>query len=387
MLRVRVGDVLRLERVLIDPDPAVEYVSIGIRSFGKGIFHYDPKPGDQLGSLRFFEVQANRLVLSNIKGWEGAIAVSSDTDAGCISSNRFLSYAPIGDQIYTRWALWYFLSDPGLELIQRASPGSADRNRTLAIDRFEDLEIPLPPIDDQRRVADRLDRLWFASTQLQQRSEYASKLSSALAVSVSSRPDLDGEAKIRAGWLRVALGDVFTLSRAFVQVQPSHRYPIAGIYSFGRGLIDRGVISGADTSYKSLTLLSEDDIALSKLNGWEGAVAVVDRNFEGYHVSSEYPIFKVDQGKLLPAFFSGIARSPSFWEDLNSNARGSTVGRRRISAAESPDDSDLAAAARCPAPRGWMLEDHRTGRDDSRPQSCPGRSFRPICPQPSIRCA
>lgn len=50
--RVRVGDVLRLDRVPVEPDPAGEYVAIGVRSFGKGIFHYEPKLGGQLGSLR-----------------------------------------------------------------------------------------------------------------------------------------------------------------------------------------------------------------------------------------------------------------------------------------------------------------------------------------------
>lgn len=154
--RVRVGEVLRLERVPVEPDPMVEYVSIGLRSFGKGVFHYEPKLGNQLGSLRFFEVQPNRLVVSNIKGWEGAIAVSAEADAGCLASNRFLSYVPINDRIDLGWARWYFLSEAGIALIQRASPGSADRNRTLAIERFEALEIPLPPIDDQRRVAQSL---------------------------------------------------------------------------------------------------------------------------------------------------------------------------------------------------------------------------------------
>ncbi|MGH3967717.1 MAG: hypothetical protein ACRDTV_06265, partial [Mycobacterium sp.] len=88
----RVGDVLRLERISVDPDPATEYVTIGIRSFGKGIFHYEPKPGDRLGSLRFFELHPDRLVISNIKGWEGAIAVSGAEDAGTVASNRFLTY-------------------------------------------------------------------------------------------------------------------------------------------------------------------------------------------------------------------------------------------------------------------------------------------------------
>jgi type I restriction enzyme S subunit len=157
--RARVGKVLRLERVPVEPDPMIEYTSIGIRSFGKGIFHYEPKLGAQLGSLRFFEVRPDRLVVSNIKGWEGAIAVSSTADAGHLASNRFLSYVPIDDRIDVRWARWYFLSEPGLELIRRASPGSADRNRTLAIERFEALEIPLPPIHEQRRVASWLARI------------------------------------------------------------------------------------------------------------------------------------------------------------------------------------------------------------------------------------
>src|SRR5262249_29479665 len=94
-----------------------------------------------------------------IKGWEGAVALSTEADAGCIASNRFLSYTPIENQIDVRWARWYFLSNAGNELLQRASPGSADRNRTLAINRFEALEIPLPPVEKQRLVAQRLDEL------------------------------------------------------------------------------------------------------------------------------------------------------------------------------------------------------------------------------------
>ena len=157
--RVRVGDVLKLERTSIEPDPSIEYVAIGVRSFGKGIFHYEPKSGNQLGSLRFFSVQPDRLVISNIKGWEGAIAVSEADDSGCLASNRFLTYIPADDRIDVRWARWYFLSERGIELIQRASPGSADRNRTLAIERFENLVIPLPTVDDQRLAAARLDQL------------------------------------------------------------------------------------------------------------------------------------------------------------------------------------------------------------------------------------
>lgn len=332
--RVRVSEVLRLERVPAEPDPTVEYVSIGVRSFGRGVFHYEPKLGSELGSLRFFEVQPGRLVVSNIKGWEGAIAVSSTADAGCLASNRFLTYIPIDDRIDVGWARWYFLSDAGIALIQRASPGSADRNRTLAIDRFEALVIPLPPIGEQRHVAARLDRIASRSAEFRALCSRVAALSDALRVSISGRPDLDEATKARACWRRSALGEFLVPSTRQVSVDAADQYRIAGIYSFGRGLIDRGLISGADTSYKTLTVLEEGDVVVSKLGGWEGAVAVVEPRFRGFCVSSEFPTFTPDQSALAPAFFQGLARSPRFWQQVAAGTRGSMARRKRITTSE-----------------------------------------------------
>ena len=332
--RARVGDLLSLQRRAVVVEPEAEYLEIGIRSFGRGIFHKDPVSGTDLGNKRVFRIEPDDLVISNVFAWEGAIAVAGPDERGRIGSHRFMTFVPVDRRIDTSWAAWFFRSEAGLELIRRASPGSAGRNRTLAVDRFEALEISIPPIDQQRRIAGRLDRLEAAASKLRRLAGRTSALSRALAVSTASRPDLDNSTRERAGWRRVTLAEVILPSTVKVRVEPSQQYRIAGIYSFGRGLIDRGVISGADTAYNSLTVLHEGDIVLSKLNGWEGAVAVVGQMFDGHCVSSEYPTFTVDREQLLPAFFSGIARSPSFWDALDSNARGSMVRRRRISAAE-----------------------------------------------------
>lgn len=328
--RVCVGKVLRLERVSVDPDPAAEYVSIGIRSFGKGIFHYEPKLGDQLGSLRFFEVLPNRLMLSNIKGWEGAIAVSSEVDVCCIASSRFLSYVPIDDQIDVRWARWYFLSDHGIELIQRASPGSADRNRTLAIDRFEALEVPLPPIDQQRSIADQLDRLKAATSELRHHSDRASTLISALAVSSSARPDLTDASKAGAGWRRVNLGSVMTPASDLVSVQLDGTYPNVGIYSFGRGLFAKANIDGSTTSAKVLNRLHSGQFLYSRLFAFEGAFTYVSPEFDGYFVSNEFPAFDTDPEQLDARWLANYLRSPERWAELRGASKGLGVRRQRV---------------------------------------------------------
>lgn len=157
----RVGDVLELAREPLDLDPMALYRCIGIRSFGNGMICYAPAKGEELSKLRYFRLPPDALLLSNIKAWEGGITVSPENETEFVASNRFLSYTPKDKtQVDVGYLKYFFLSVRGLPLIQRASPGAADRNRTLGIKAFEDIRIPLPPIDEQRRIASLLDRAY-----------------------------------------------------------------------------------------------------------------------------------------------------------------------------------------------------------------------------------
>jgi type I restriction enzyme, S subunit len=165
---VRIGSVLTLERLPVEPDPDKYYTQIGIRSFGNGIFHRDKMLGSELGKLRYFTVQSDRLIVSNIMAWEGAIAVSTDHDAGCIASNRFLSYRKSGE-VDIRYLNYYFHSKKGHATIRSTSTGTVVRNQTLSIKDFEELIVPLPSLGRQQRVAAWLDTCSslgrFAATQ------------------------------------------------------------------------------------------------------------------------------------------------------------------------------------------------------------------------------
>lgn len=156
----RVGDKLALVREPVSINTLETYRQIGIYSFGKGMIWREPVSGAALSKMRYFEVPPGALVLSNIQAWEGAIAVSTDAEKGFIGTNRFLSYLPILNDIDTNYLRYFFLSDSGQPLIQRASPGTMVRNRTLGIRAFEDLRIPLPDIAEQARVGCLLDRAY-----------------------------------------------------------------------------------------------------------------------------------------------------------------------------------------------------------------------------------
>jgi type I restriction enzyme, S subunit len=326
----RIGDVLKLERRMVDIDPLTTYELIGVYSFGKGIFHREPVMGADLGAYRFFQIKNDDLVLSNIQAWEGAIAIAGPEEDGCLGTHRFMTYTPVDERADTSYLRYFFLSERGMDLIRTASPGSTARNRTLGIEAFESLEIPLPRIDVQRQIASRLHAVHSKAQTAKSRQSITAEGVAALITALAARTDLSDEQKEEYGWQRYALGEFLSQSDSDETVNPDGTYQIAGVYSFGRGLIDRGTIGGVDTKYRSLTRLEEDDIVISRLGGWEGAVTVVPKQFAGAYVSAEYPVFTPDPAILDPSYFAGIARSPRLWDAIAGSTRGSMARRKRI---------------------------------------------------------
>lgn len=324
--RVRVGDVLRLERREVHVDVTGEYEEIGVRSFGKGIFHKEPVDGVTLGEKRVFRIEPGDLVISNVFAWEGAIAVASAAEHGRIGSHRFMTFVASEGRIDTSWAAWYFLSDPGLELIRKASPGSAGRNKTLAVSRFEDLVIPLPPLEEQLRVAGCLDRARAATGQVAQLAARSLALAAALRASITLR-DRDTRS-----WPRVPLGQILTLDLQETPVDPARSYAVAGVYSFGRGLFERGPMDGAQTSYRLLHELNAGQLVMSRLKAWEGALATVDDRFAGRFVSPEFPTFTADVDRVNPQFLDAVVTSEPFWGALGSSSKGIGARRERVHA-------------------------------------------------------
>lgn len=182
MRTVRVGDIMRLARRPVRVDPAGTYEEIGIRSFGKGIFHKEPVLGSELGNKRVFEIHPGDLVFNNVFAWEGAVAVAGVSEKGKIGSHRFMTYVVDPSEADVEYLRLFFLSERGLSLLLEASPGSAGRNRTLAINRLQDVRIPLPDAREQRRAALRVSDM---VTQLEAIEEQLWPVRSALELSPS----------------------------------------------------------------------------------------------------------------------------------------------------------------------------------------------------------
>ena len=129
---------------------AAHYREVGARSFGKGLFSKPDFDGAEATWEKPVWIQSGDLVLSNIKAWEGAIAVAGDEHADCIASHRYITCVPDADQVTAEFLAYYLLSEDGLEKIGFASPGTADRNRTLSLSNLSKIEVPVPPLAVQQ---------------------------------------------------------------------------------------------------------------------------------------------------------------------------------------------------------------------------------------------
>lgn len=143
------GKVAPLLRRPAEIDVAAEYPQVSVRSFGRGTFHNPPMLGSEITWQKPHLVKAGDILVSNIKAWEGAIAVAGKDDDGRYGSHRYLTFVPVDGIATATFLCFYLLSPEGLYHVGEASPGSADRNRTLSSKKMLELSVPVPAYRDQ----------------------------------------------------------------------------------------------------------------------------------------------------------------------------------------------------------------------------------------------
>lgn len=321
---VRLGDVLRLERIPVEISPDEEYVQIGIRSFGKGIFHREKTTGDKLSKLRYFKIIPGRLVVSNIMAWEGAIAVSTEQERGCVGSSRFLSYAP-SNEVDIRYLNYYFQSKQGKEIIRRTSTGTVLRNQTLSRKDFENLLLPLPSLDEQHRIADHLDSSFTQIRHIEKLYERRIRLKSAITESIINRAIERSTDSSRINSLIVA-------ARTPTEIDPNKTYRALGMRSFGKGTIRYPAAKGSELSKLRYFRFPSRSLVLSNIKAWEGAIGITDEEDTQCVASSRFLFYLARDERINLSYLRYYLLSRKGLTQIAGCSPGSADRNRTLSA-------------------------------------------------------
>ncbi len=282
--------------------------SLKIRRWGA------PESVGENSDLRLFE--PGDVILARRRIYQRKIGVAEFRG---VASGHALVFRAIPDVVLPDFLPFFMQSDAFMGRADRFSAGSLSGTVNLSSLMAE--EFDLPPLDEQASLA----RLMKAQSLLV--DCLCDAASRAQAVLDSEQSELFPSHLARGPLLNEAL----TLTIDRVSVSGGRELQLAGVLSEGRGLCDQGTIDSSRTSYQVFHRLNVGWVVMRKLTAWEGPIAVVSREFEGYVVSPEFPTFTVNTRIARVDYLRELFRVPWFHHEMRRRCKGSVLRRMRLS--------------------------------------------------------
>ncbi|MBL0175141.1 MAG: restriction endonuclease subunit S [Ignavibacteria bacterium] len=147
--KCRLGEIISLDEDVVPILPEDLYPQVGVKSFGAGLFSKPAISGTETRYRHFNRLFEGAIVLSQVKGWEGAIAVCPSNLAGYFVSPEYRTFRCIQNEarsvymaaiVRTKW-FWSRLSD--------ATRGVGARRERTRPEQFVNVELPMPDYQSQ----------------------------------------------------------------------------------------------------------------------------------------------------------------------------------------------------------------------------------------------
>jgi len=136
------------------------YRLLGAHWYAKGLYVKDEKPGTEIRASNLFAVKEGDFVYNRLFAWKGSFAVAQREHEGCFVSNEFPCFELDREQVSPKF-LWLFFSRESawLEALGLSSGSTPTSRNRLKEAQFLQMRIPLPPLDEQRRIVARIEEL------------------------------------------------------------------------------------------------------------------------------------------------------------------------------------------------------------------------------------
>lgn len=138
--------------------PTDGYMRLGIRSHAKGTFHGYVEKGKELETAKMFRVAADKFIVNITFGWEHAVAITDEKDAGKLVSHRFPQYS-FCKRMVPKFFRYLILDEKFKHHLELSSPGGAGRNRVLNLNDMLEYKMRFPSEEEQEQIASYFDKI------------------------------------------------------------------------------------------------------------------------------------------------------------------------------------------------------------------------------------
>ncbi|HXH12357.1 MAG TPA: restriction endonuclease subunit S [Alphaproteobacteria bacterium] len=125
-------------------------------------------------------------------------------------------------------------------------------------------------------------------------------------------------------WPMVKLGEVLTRSEETIALRPDVEYHELTVKLWGKGVVLRGIVRGAEVAASRRFIAKAGQFVLSRIDARNGALGLVPEELDGAIVTNDFPVFTLDETKLLPAFLGWMSRTADFLEKCRRASEGTT---------------------------------------------------------------
>ncbi len=318
--RVALREVLRLDLQREPIDSSKKYEMAGVLSYGRGLFRRPAVENGNTSYSHMLRMKAEHIVMSQLFGWEGALALSSPEFDGAYLSPNFPTFVADESKLDRRFLGWVMQRPSFWQDLGSRAKGMGDRRRTLTPDALFQSTTPLPPLTEQQAIVARLDALADKTRQLTAHLD-AIEADADRLLALRFR-DAIAEAPYRP------MAEVAPLVRREVSIDAQTRYPEMGIRSFGKGAFHKPAISGMELGTKRLFRIEAGDLVFSNVFAWEGAIAIAQPADHGRFGSHRFMTCGVDPAAALAEFVRYYLLSPEGLEKVREASPGG-AGRNR----------------------------------------------------------
>lgn len=260
----KLEEVLRLSRESVDIDPLMTYKQITVRLHHKGVVLREEKSGQEVKSKQYL-AKKGQFIISRIDARNGAMGLIPPELDGAVVTNDFLTYDISENRLFPKYFDYLMSTQTFVDECIKASEGTTNRVR-LKPEKFLEIEIPLPPLDEQKRIVARIESLV-------DRVKAARRFREGI--------DKDIRSMLIGAYLKIIeeakyslMAEVAPLVRRPVQIEISKQYYELGVRSFGKGTFHKPAIDGIAVGTKKIYRIEEGDLIFNNVFAWEGAVAV-----------------------------------------------------------------------------------------------------------------
>lgn len=153
------SEFLELHEESVSIKPGEVYPQVGIRSFAGGLFAKPAITASDTTYRAFNRLYSDAIVLSQVKGWEGAIALTPSALAGMFASPEYRTFRCRPQKAVPKYIGELFKTPWFWSLIQDATRGVGARRERTRPEKFLRVVLPMPSFEKQLKACQLFARL------------------------------------------------------------------------------------------------------------------------------------------------------------------------------------------------------------------------------------